>query len=152
MGRQHYFNRVSSLDSSIAHTFTVRETAGIFIVVQPGTPGAEEQITLGEAAAARASAYLSQETFKPRSSSIIINSRLCRGCGDCAKLCPYIEIKTDKTGVSFADIDPALCFGCGACFSVCPTGAITQPLQSEIGINAALENLLKKVESAGETP
>ena len=54
-------------------------------------------------------------------------------------------------GVAFADIDPALCFGCGACFSVCPTGAITQPLQSEIGITAALESLLKKVESTGET-
>jgi heterodisulfide reductase subunit A-like polyferredoxin len=144
IARQHYSSRVSSLDSTIIHSFTVRETAGIFIVVPAGSPNVEQQITMGEAAAARASAYLSQETFKPRSSSVVINAKLCRGCGDCVKLCPYIELKTHVQGVAYAYVDPALCFGCGACISVCPTGAITQPLQSEIGITAALEALLKK--------
>ena len=81
---------------------------------------------------------------------MLINSKLCRDCGDCQKLCPYIEIKTDKQGVKYAWIDPALCFGCGACISVCPTGAIYQPLQSEIGITAALESLLIKKVSVGQ--
>lgn len=150
MARQHYFGRVSTLDSTILHSYTVRETAGIFMIVPLGVPSEDEQITQGEAAAARASVYLSQESFKPRSSSVVINSKLCRDCGDCQKLCPYIEIKTDKQGVKYAWIDPALCFGCGACISVCPTGAIYQPLQSEIGITAALESLLIKKVSVGQ--
>jgi NADPH-dependent glutamate synthase beta subunit-like oxidoreductase/NAD-dependent dihydropyrimidine dehydrogenase PreA subunit len=144
MDRQHYLGRVSSLDSFILHSYTVRETAGIFIIAPLGIASVDEQITLGEAAASRASVYLSQESFKPRSSSVIINEKLCRGCGDCRKLCPYIEIKTDDHGVKYAWVDSAMCFGCGACISVCPTGAIYQPLQSEIGLTAALESILKK--------
>jgi NADPH-dependent glutamate synthase beta subunit-like oxidoreductase/NAD-dependent dihydropyrimidine dehydrogenase PreA subunit len=144
MARQHYFSRVSSLDATLLHTYTVRETAGIFIIVPVGIPSIEEQIMMGEAAAARASVYLSQENFKPRSSSVVINPHLCRGCEDCIKLCPYIELRANAQGISKAYVDPALCFGCGACISVCPTGAIGQPLQSEVGIIAALESLLKR--------
>jgi NADPH-dependent glutamate synthase beta subunit-like oxidoreductase/NAD-dependent dihydropyrimidine dehydrogenase PreA subunit len=151
MGRQHYVSRVSSLDSTLLHSYTVRETAGIFIIVPIGIPSVEEQITLGEAAAARASVYLNQEIFKPRSSSVIIDTKFCRGCGDCTHLCPYIEIRTNPQGLAYADVDPALCFGCGACVSICPTGAITQPLQSEIGIMAALESLLKNASDANGT-
>jgi len=141
--RQHHFSKVSSLDSTLLHSYTVRETAGIFIVVPVGVPSSEEQITLGQLAAARASVYLNQGSFKPRSSAVIINPDLCRGCGDCSHLCQHIEIKTGDQGKPYAYIDPALCFGCGACMSTCPTGAITQPLQSEVGLVAALENLLK---------
>jgi NADPH-dependent glutamate synthase beta subunit-like oxidoreductase/NAD-dependent dihydropyrimidine dehydrogenase PreA subunit len=150
LARQHHFSRVSSLDSTIVHSFTVRETAGIFNVVPAGDPDVDELIRLGEAAAARASVYLNQESFLPRSSSVVIKEKLCRGCGDCVKLCPYIELKTSPSGICYAYVDPALCFGCGACISVCPTGAITQPLQSEVGIIAALESLMKKVENVSK--
>jgi NADPH-dependent glutamate synthase beta subunit-like oxidoreductase/NAD-dependent dihydropyrimidine dehydrogenase PreA subunit len=150
LARQHHFSRVSSLDSTIVHSFTVRETAGIFNVVPVGTPDMEELIKLGEAAAARASVYLNQESFMPRSSAVVIKEKLCRGCGDCVKFCPYIELKTSPAGICYAYVDPALCFGCGACISVCPTGAITQPLQSEVGIIAALESLMKNVENVSK--
>jgi NADPH-dependent glutamate synthase beta subunit-like oxidoreductase/coenzyme F420-reducing hydrogenase delta subunit/NAD-dependent dihydropyrimidine dehydrogenase PreA subunit len=140
ISRQNYDSRVSSLDRTITHSCTVRETAGIFIIVPNGADTVEEFITRGEATAARASAYLDQPTFKPRSSSVIIDNKLCRGCGDCARLCTYIDIKTNSVGVASATIDPALCFGCGACISVCPTGAIVQPLQSDVGLSAALES------------
>jgi NADPH-dependent glutamate synthase beta subunit-like oxidoreductase/NAD-dependent dihydropyrimidine dehydrogenase PreA subunit len=144
IARQHHFSRVSSLDSTILHTYTVRETAGIFIIIPSGITDIDNQITMGEAAAARATVYLSQGFFKPRSSSVVINSKLCRACEDCLKLCPYIDLKTGAGGIKYAFVDPALCFGCGACISVCPTGAISQPLQSETGIIAALEALLIK--------
>ena len=146
LARQHHLSRVSSLDSTLLHSFTVRETAGIFIIVQAGELSSAEQVNLGEAAAARTSIYLAQEDFKPRSSSVVINSKFCRGCGECSKLCSYIELKAKSPDVVYAVIDPALCFGCGACISVCPSGAIKQPLQSEIGISAALQALLKKEE------
>jgi heterodisulfide reductase subunit A2 len=147
MARQHHFNRGSSLDSTLIHSFTVRETAGIFIIVPAGVPSIGEQAILGEAAAARTSMYMTQENLQPRLSSVVINSKLCRGCGDCIKICPYIEMKTKSKDVAYAYIDPALCFGCGACISACPTGAIKQPLQSEAGILAALQSLLRKEES-----
>jgi len=150
LDKQHYLSRVSSLDSTLLHSYSVRETAGIFMIAPMGIASVDEQITLGEAAAARASIYLSQESFKPRSSSVVIDAKMCRDCGDCQKLCSYIEIKADKQGVKYAWIDPAMCFGCGACISICPTGAITQPLQSEIGITAALEALLKKTPGASK--
>ncbi len=150
LARQHHFSRVSSLDSTIIHSFTVRETAGIFNVIPVGDPEKEDLVKLGEAAAARASIYLRQESLMPRSSSVVIREKLCRGCGDCVKLCPYIELKTSAAGNCYAWVDPALCFGCGACISVCPTGAITQPLQSEVGIIAALEALVKNVNNVSE--
>jgi NADPH-dependent glutamate synthase beta subunit-like oxidoreductase/NAD-dependent dihydropyrimidine dehydrogenase PreA subunit len=150
IARQHNMSRISNLDATTVHSFTVRETAGIFMIAPAGEPSTAEQITMGEATAARASTYLTQETFKPRSSSVVINKKMCRGCGDCVSLCPYIELQPDSRGVSYASIDPALCFGCGACISVCPTGAISQPLQSESGITAALESLLKKAKSGSE--
>jgi NADPH-dependent glutamate synthase beta subunit-like oxidoreductase/NAD-dependent dihydropyrimidine dehydrogenase PreA subunit len=150
ISRQHRFNRVSSLDAAIAHSFTVRETAGIFNIVFQGTPTVEEQIIMGKAAAARASGYLNRGSLKPRSSSVVIDARFCRGCGDCVNICSYIEIKTNSKGALYAYVDPALCFGCGACTSICPTGAITQPLQSEKGITAALKSLLKKTENVSE--
>jgi heterodisulfide reductase subunit A-like polyferredoxin len=150
IARQHNMSRISNLDATTVHSFTVREIAGIFMIAPAGEPSTAEQITMGEATAARASTYLTQETFKPRSSSVVINKKMCRGCGDCVSLCPYIELQPDSRGVSYASIDPALCFGCGACISVCPTGAISQPLQSESGITAALESLLKKAKSGSE--
>ena len=96
MSRQHFLSSVSSLDSTILHSYTVRETAGVFIIVPLGKISVESQITLGEAAAARASIYLNQANLQPRTGSVVINPKLCRGCGDCAKLCPYIEIKNEK--------------------------------------------------------
>jgi heterodisulfide reductase subunit A-like polyferredoxin len=144
MARQRYTSRISILDSTIVHSFTVRETAGVFIIVPVASPSIDEQITMGEAAAARASTYLSQINLQPRSSSVVIDAKLCRGCGDCSRLCPYIENISKGSGAAYAYVDPALCFGCGACIAVCPTGAIKQPLQSEMGITAALQSLLEK--------
>jgi len=142
IARQHYSSRVSTLDTAIAHSYTVRETAGIFIAVPVGNPTAEDQMATGRFIASRASIYLGQQTFRPRSASVTIDTGLCRGCGNCTGICPYIEL-TDRNGVLSAFIDPALCFGCGACVIVCPTGAIRQPLQSEEGILATLEGALQ---------
>jgi ferredoxin len=47
-------------------------------------------------------------------------------------------MKDSGKGLEVAEVDPALCFGCGACVSICPTGAIVQPLQSELGLKAVL--------------
>jgi len=134
--------------------FTLREFAignpsGIFIVSSSASELPEKQVVKGSEMAARVSSYLSQGVLKPRVSAVNIDRRLCRGCGDCAAVCPYIEMRTDGSGVAYAVIDPMLCLGCGACLTACPTGAISQLVQSDLNIISTLEALLEKPGKVG---
>jgi NADPH-dependent glutamate synthase beta subunit-like oxidoreductase/NAD-dependent dihydropyrimidine dehydrogenase PreA subunit len=124
--------------------FAIRETAGIFIISPDGEDSPWEQVIKGAAIAARASAYLCQGSLSPRANAVAIDSGLCRGCGDCAAICPYIEMRETSNGTACAYIDQALCLGCGVCIAHCPTGAITQAFQSDSHINSTLEALLGK--------
>ena len=137
----------ADMDSATARDFTIKDYTGIFIITSAKKETAEEQVSKGIATAARASAYLSRGTLSPRKTAVIIDSKLCRGCGDCAAICPYIEMKIGNNGTACAYIDPALCLGCGSCISRCPTGAIAQPLQSDRQIISLLEALLEKSQS-----
>lgn len=136
-------SRDANIDSTAIREFTIKETAGIFIIPWDGKEAPEEQAVKGTAAAARASAYLAKGTLSPRASAVIIDSKLCHGCGDCAAICPYIEMRVDSNGTACAYVDQALCLGCGACIARCPTGAIVQRSQSDKQIISALESLLK---------
>ncbi len=152
-------------DSALFREFTIKETAGIFIVSSDKAELLEEQILKGSAlfkefpiketadifegqvlkgtaAAARAAAYLAQGSLSPRATAITIDSKRCRGCGDCAAICPYIEMRVESNGTACAHVDRALCLGCGACLARCPTGAIAQPVQSDKQITSTLEALL----------
>jgi heterodisulfide reductase subunit A len=104
----------------------------------------------GATTAARAASYLHQGVVSPRAAAVIIDSRLCRGCADCAAVCPFIEMRERSSGTACAHIDRTLCMGCGACIAVCPTGAITQPHQSDSQLTSTLEALLGKVPCAIE--
>jgi len=136
--------------SAVLRQFSIKETDGIFIISPDGGDSPAEQVLKGAAAAARASAYLYQGTLIPRATAVTIDSKLCRGCGDCAAICPYIEMRERSGGMACAYVDRALCLGCGACIAHCPTGAITQPLQSDEQIGSTLEGLLGKVACAVE--
>ena len=122
----------------------IRETTGIFIMSPDGEAPPEEQALKGAAIAARASAYLHQGSLSPRAIAVTIDSKLCRGCGDCAAICSYIEMRETSNGTACAYVDQALCLGCGACIAHCPTGAITQAFQSDKHISSTLEALLGK--------
>jgi NADPH-dependent glutamate synthase beta subunit-like oxidoreductase/NAD-dependent dihydropyrimidine dehydrogenase PreA subunit len=151
MLRHHYLHSGDDSIHGIEHNFTVRETAGVFIIPSIYIEDTEKLIETGNSVSARVLSYINQNYYKPRSSSVVIKQELCRGCGDCIELCPLIEIRKDRNNKKYAYVDPALCYGCGACVSVCPTGAIVQPLQSETSIMVALESLLKKAESVDNT-
>jgi len=129
-------------DTAALKSPAMKETAGIFIVSTDGEEPPEEQVLKGASVAARASAYIGQGVVSPRANAVTIDSKLCRGCGDCAAICPYIEMKERIGGIACAYIDQALCLGCGACIAHCPTGAITQATQSNQQIIATLEALL----------
>jgi heterodisulfide reductase subunit A-like polyferredoxin len=139
---------VGGEDSAALREFTIRETSGIFAVSSEAEEAPEEQVLKGAAAAARALAYMHQGFASPRTAAVSIDSALCRGCGDCAAICPYIELRARKSGLACAYVDPSLCLGCGACIASCPTGAISQPQQSEGDLTSTLEALLGKVPSA----
>ncbi len=138
----------TDIGSALFREFTIKETAGIFIVSSDEAEPPEEQVIKGMAAATRAAAYLAQGSLSPRATAITIDSKLCRGCGDCAVICPYIEIEIESGGTSCAHVDQALCLGCGACIARCPTGAIAQAVQSDKQITSTLEALLGTTYSA----
>lgn len=132
----------AEIDSDLLREFTIKETSGIFMVSSDKGEPPEEQVVKGTAAAARAAAYLAQGILSPRVTAITIDSKLCRGCGDCTAICPYIEMRIDSNGTACAYVDQALCLGCGACIARCPTGAIAQAVQSDRQITSTLEALL----------
>jgi NADPH-dependent glutamate synthase beta subunit-like oxidoreductase len=138
----------AEINSDLFREFSIKETAGIFIVSSDKAEPPEEQVVKGTAAAARAAAYLAQGSLSPRATAITIDSKLCRGCGDCAAICPYIEMRIDSSGTACAHVDQALCLGCGACIARCPTGAIAQTVQSDKQITSTLEALLGTTYSA----
>lgn len=152
------FGRILDWDrrqgSQIASDFILRETsigdvAGIFIMSANWDEPPEKRQVRGRATAAKVLCYLSQGVLRPRVSAVKISHHLCRGCGDCALVCPYIEMKVDDLSTARAHIDPLLCLGCGACIARCPTGAITQPAYDEVNIISTLEVLLGKPEKIG---
>jgi NADPH-dependent glutamate synthase beta subunit-like oxidoreductase/NAD-dependent dihydropyrimidine dehydrogenase PreA subunit len=140
--REKHPTGTADTDSALFREFSIKKTAGIFVVSLDKSEPPEEQVIIGTAAAARAAAYLAQGILSPRATAITIDSRLCRGCGDCAAICPYIEMRAEGSGAACAHVDRALCLGCGACISRCPTGAISQPVQSDKQIMSTLEALL----------
>lgn len=128
--------------SADARDVTIRETAGISILAVEESQSLEEEMLGGSALAARASSYLRHEAIKPRLNAVAIDSKLCRGCGDCAAICSLIEMQEVGGGLRLACVDRALCLGCGACIARCPTGAISQLGQSNEQIIVALQALL----------
>lgn len=127
---------------AVVRSVAMKETAGIFIMTGDAEGLVEEQLVNGVAAAARALAYVGRGVVSPRTSAVTIDSKLCRGCGDCAAICPYIEMKERGNGLFYACVDPGLCLGCGACVGRCPTGAIHQSVESNEQIVATLKGLM----------
>jgi NADPH-dependent glutamate synthase beta subunit-like oxidoreductase/NAD-dependent dihydropyrimidine dehydrogenase PreA subunit len=121
---------------------TLEGASGLFLLAK-GAKSPDADRKRGLAAAARISAYLEQECTAPRAMSVSINSRMCRGCGDCAAICPYIGLEEDEHGKVVAHVHDGLCLGCGACISTCPSGAITQPQQSDSQIISTLCSMLQ---------
>ncbi|MFC1916521.1 FAD-dependent oxidoreductase [Chloroflexota bacterium] len=133
----------SVVGGNLLREITIGETAGIFLLSPDSAELPDDKLLVGLAIAARVSAYLEQVNVRPRALAVNIDSRMCRGCGDCTNICPYIAVREREDGTVYAYIDEALCLGCGACIASCPTGAITQPLQSDRQIISTLRSILR---------
>jgi len=136
------FQGPHAADLHSIRAMTIGETAGIFIVSSHEAEPVEEQIIKGESATVKTWAYLARGTLSPRINAVSIDSKLCRGCGECSLVCPYVEMSDTGSDFVCAYVYPALCLGCGACIARCPTGAISQVLQGDEQLTSMLEALL----------
>jgi MinD superfamily P-loop ATPase len=56
----------------------------------------------------------------------VIDSGICTGCGECARVCRFAAVEKDKR----YRVIPLECEGCGYCARVCPEGAIAMEEQN----------------------
>jgi NADPH-dependent glutamate synthase beta subunit-like oxidoreductase/NAD-dependent dihydropyrimidine dehydrogenase PreA subunit len=134
----------AGVQGDLIREVAVTETSGIFLMPSDDGDLAVDRVLQGLATAARISSYLEQGAISPRAMSVEIDSKRCRGCGNCAVICSYVEMKERSDGISCAYIDKALCSGCGACITSCQAGAITQPGQSDRQIISAVLSVLQR--------
>jgi len=56
---------------------------------------------------------------------IIINEKLCNGCGLCVSVCKDFSLIIENGKAVISDTPVFGCIGCGHCMAICPRGAIT---------------------------
>ena len=62
---------------------------------------------------------------------IIVDEKVCNGCGMCVHACPLKIIALDKTRLNAKGyhpaqlVEPEKCVGCASCATMCPDTAIT---------------------------
>ncbi len=100
-------------------------TPGFFVCgLAQGPKFSYETIIQAKGAVSRAVTILSKERMTSEAVITSVDPYLCRGCGECEKVCSYEAIKVVKKDNRFvAEVDAGLCTGCGACNVSCPTGA-----------------------------
>ncbi len=103
-------------------------TDGVFMCgLAHGPKFIEESIAQAQAAASRVSVMISDNKITVEGMVSHVNGVLCRGCGECEKVCPFsaIGLEEKKSGRIQACVREALCKGCGSCAVACPTSAAT---------------------------
>jgi heterodisulfide reductase subunit A len=90
----------------------------------------DEAIAQAKAAAARASAILSQDELQVGGVVAVVEPEKCTACLTCVRVCPY-DVPVINPGLvgagevlGAAEIAPAACRGCGVCAGECPAKAI----------------------------
>jgi heterodisulfide reductase subunit A-like polyferredoxin len=90
----------------------------------------DEAIAQAKAAAARASAILSQDELQVGGVVAVVEPEKCTACLSCVRVCPYDVpvVNPELVGageiLGAAEIAPAACRGCGICAGECPAKAI----------------------------
>jgi heterodisulfide reductase subunit A2 len=119
-------------------------TDGIFVCGTAHSPKLiSESISQAQAAAARATTFLSQSQLTLSAVTARVTQELCASCLVCVRSCPYNVPRINTDGVS--EIDPALCHGCGICVSECPAKAIDLQWYEDEQIMCKLDALLEGV-------
>jgi len=119
-------------------------TEGIFVCGTAHSPKLiSETIAQANAAASRATTFLSQDELTLSAVTAEVETDLCAACLVCVRSCPYNVPKINADGVS--EIDQALCQGCGVCAAECPAKAIELSWYEDCQIMTKVDTLLDGV-------
>jgi heterodisulfide reductase subunit A-like polyferredoxin len=119
-------------------------TDGIFVCGTAHSPKlVSETIAQAQAAASRATTFLSQSELTLSAVTARVDDDRCAACLVCVRECPYDVPRINEDGVS--QIDEALCQGCGVCAAECPAKAIELRWYEDDQILCKVEALLEGV-------
>ncbi len=119
-------------------------TEGIFVCGTAHSPKLlTESIAQAQAAASRATTFLSQPTLTLSAVTATVDTDICAACLVCVRSCPYQVPRINEDGVS--EIDMALCHGCGVCAAECPAKAIELNWYEDEQILVKVETLLEGI-------
>jgi heterodisulfide reductase subunit A-like polyferredoxin len=115
---------------------------------------AAEAIAQAQAAAARASTILAQETLQVGGVIAVVEEEKCTACLTCVRVCPFNVPIIDPARIGAgaikgaAYIDVAGCQGCGICVGECPAKAIELLHYRDAQIMVKTDALLEVAEIA----
>lgn len=117
--------------------------AGLFLADPPGTSVSKSQ--KGSAAAILAATVMPRGPRQSKGFTVVVDEKLCRGCGRCIQVCPYQAVSLRRNAMDgwYASVDEALCKGCGNCISVCPSNAADSPYRNQVFLEEMLEEVLE---------
>ena len=119
-------------------------TEGVFVCgTAHGPKLITETVAQAQAAASRATTFLSNPYLTLSAVTARVDPDLCAACLVCVRSCPYDVPRINADGVS--EIDEALCHGCGACVAECPAKAIELNWYEDNQILSKVDALLEGV-------
>ena len=100
-----------------------------------------ETIAQAQAAASRATTFLSKDEIKLSAITAKVNTEQCVKCLTCVRSCPF-SVPMFNTEEGEIEIDEALCHGCGVCTAVCPRQTIGLSFYEDEQITCKIDALL----------
>ena len=100
-----------------------------------------EAIAQAQAAASRATTFLSKSEIKLSAITAKVDTEHCVKCLTCVRSCPF-GVPVFNTEKQVIEIDEAICHGCGVCASICPRRTIQLNFYEDDQINCKIDALL----------
>lgn len=100
-----------------------------------------ETIAQAQAAASRATTFLSKSHIKLSAITAKVDTDHCVKCLTCVRSCPF-GVPVFNTEKQVIEIDEALCHGCGVCASICPRRTIQLSFYEDDQITSKIDALL----------
>jgi heterodisulfide reductase subunit A-like polyferredoxin len=115
---------------------------GIFLCGTAHAPKLiSETIAQAQAAASRATTFLSKSEIKLSAITARVDTEHCVKCLTCVRSCPF-GVPVFNTEKQVIEIDEALCHGCGVCASICPRRTIQLNFYEDDQITCKIDALL----------
>ena len=101
-----------------------------------------EAIAQAQAAASRATTFLSKDAIKLSAITAKVDTEFCVKCLSCVRSCPF-DVPAFNIKEKVIEINEAICHGCGVCASVCPRETIQLSFYEDDQIMSKIDALLE---------